>query len=201
MTEAEKWRTLARILAVTVPVGTLIGLGLAWLNGGAGAPMAAGAVIGLLITAGIGTFNVSWSVGLIPRRWGEAPFLVVLLTRSLVWLVVIVVAVSLPLLTVAGLSIEDLVDQQFGHLHCRELRRRPGHLSRRIRCTRLHHILRWSHGQREMWEWASGGWRARRGIRTPDLVIRSPMPAEAASLPYFVLNRAVRTAGIRVRSR
>lgn len=113
MTEAEKWRTLARILAVTVPLGTLIGFGLGWLIGGAGASMAAGAVIGWLITAGMVTFNVSWAVGLIPRRWREAPFLVVLVTRSLVWLIVIVVGISLPLLTVAGLSFEDLVDQQF----------------------------------------------------------------------------------------
>jgi adenylate cyclase len=113
VTQAEKWRTLAQILAVTVPVGTLIGFVLGWLIGGAGASMAAGAVIGLLISAGIGTFNVSWAVGLIPRSWREAPFLVVLLTRSLVWLVVIIVGVGLPLLTIAGLSIEDLVDLQF----------------------------------------------------------------------------------------
>ena len=32
------------------------------------------------------------------------------------------------------------------------------------------------------------------GIRTPDLLIRSPMPAGAASLPYFVLSRAARAA-------
>lgn len=113
MTEAEKWRTLAKVLAVTVPVGALIGSGLGWLIGGSGPSAASGALIGLLITSGIGTFNVSWSVGLIPRRWREAPFLVVLVIRSLVWLVVIVVAVSLPLLTVAGLSADDLVDQQF----------------------------------------------------------------------------------------
>lgn len=113
MTEAEKWRTLAQVLAATVPVGTLIGFGLGWLIGGAGASMAAGAVIGLLVTAGIVSFNVSWAVELIPRRWRESPFLVVLVTRSLVWLVVIVVGVSLPLLTVAGLSFADLVDQQF----------------------------------------------------------------------------------------
>lgn len=31
-------------------------------------------------------------------------------------------------------------------------------------------------------------------------LIRSPMPADAASLPHFVLSRAVRTARIRVRS-
>jgi len=37
------------------------------------------------------------------------------------------------------------------------------------------------------------------GIRTPDLLIRSPMPAEAAPFPYFVLNRAVRAARIGVR--
>ena len=113
MTEAEKWRTLAQVLTITVPPGTVIGFGLGWLIGGAGASMAAGAVIGLLITAGMVTFNVSWAIGLIPRRWREAPFLVVLVTRSLVWIVVIVVGVSLPLLTVAGLSLVELVDQQF----------------------------------------------------------------------------------------
>jgi adenylate cyclase len=113
VTEAEKRRTLARILALTVPPGTLIGFGLGWLIGGAGASAAAGAVIGLLITGGMVAFNVSWAIGLIPRTWREAPFLVVLITRSLVWLGVIVVAVSLPLLTIAGLSLADLVDQQF----------------------------------------------------------------------------------------
>lgn len=113
MTEAEKRRILAQVLAVTVPIGTLIGLGLGWLIGGAGASIAAGAVIGLLVTAGIVSFDVSWAVGLIPRRWREAPFLVVLVTRSLMWLAVIVVGISLPLLTIAGLSFSELVDQQF----------------------------------------------------------------------------------------
>ncbi len=113
MTEAEKWRTLAQVLAVTVPLGTLIGLGLGWLIGGAGASMAAGSVIGLFVTAGIVSFDVSWALGLIPRRWRESPFLVVLVTRSLVWLAVIVVGISLPLLTVARLSFADLMDQQF----------------------------------------------------------------------------------------
>jgi len=32
VTEAEKWRTLARILALTVPTGTLIGFALGWLT-------------------------------------------------------------------------------------------------------------------------------------------------------------------------
>ena len=113
MTQAEKWRTLGRALAVAIPLGALIGFGLGLLLGGASASAAAGAVIGLLITAGMVTFNVSWAVGLIPRGWRESPFLVVLVTRSLVWLAVIIVGVSLPLLTVAGLSLADLVDQQF----------------------------------------------------------------------------------------
>ena len=43
-------------------------------------------------------------------------------------------------------------------------------------------------------------WRARRG-RTRDLLIRSPKPAQAASLPYLVLNRAIRAARIGVRFR
>jgi adenylate cyclase len=113
MTEAEKWRTLAQVLAVSVPMATLIGLGLGWLIGGAGESMAAGAAIGFLVSAGLVSFDVSWVVGLIPRGWRESPFLVVIVTRSLVWLAVIVVGISLPLLTVAGLSLSDLVDQQF----------------------------------------------------------------------------------------
>ncbi len=112
MTEAEKWRTLARVLAFTVPGGTLIGSGLGWVIGGVGS-ITAGAVIGLLITAGMVTFNVGWAVGLIPRGWREAPFVVVLVTRSLVWVAIIVAGVSVPLLTVAGLSLADLVDRQF----------------------------------------------------------------------------------------
>jgi adenylate cyclase len=111
--EAEKWRTLGRALAVTVPPGALIGLGLSLLIGGAGASLAAGAAIGLLVTAGMVAFNVSWAIGLIPRGWRESPFLVVLVTRSLVWLLVIVLGVSLPLVMVAGLSFADVVDQQF----------------------------------------------------------------------------------------
>ncbi len=113
MTPAEKWRTVARVLAVTVPIGSLIGLALGWLIGGPGDSIVAGAAIGLLVTAGMVTFNVSWAVGLIPRSWRESPFLVVLFTRSLVWLAVIVAGVSLPLLTIADVSPADLVDQQF----------------------------------------------------------------------------------------
>lgn len=113
MTDTEKWRVLARILAITVPGGALIGFMLAWLIGGAGASMVAGAVIGVLVSSGMVAFNVAWALELIPAGWREAPFLVVLLTRSLAWLAVIVVGVSLPLLTIAGLSFAELVDQQF----------------------------------------------------------------------------------------
>ena len=74
-----------------------------------------------------------------------------------------------------------------------------GHLSRRLRCTRLHYILWWSQIGHEMGnECQKVG--APGGIRTPDLLIRSPKPAEAASLPNLVLNRAVRQARIGVRS-
>jgi adenylate cyclase len=113
VTEAEKWRTVGRLVVVTLPPGALIGFGLGLLIGGAGSAAVAGALIGVLITAGMVTFNVSWAVGLIPGGWREAPFLVVLVTRSLVWFLVILVGVSLPLLTVGGLAVADLVDQQF----------------------------------------------------------------------------------------
>jgi hypothetical protein len=38
------------------------------------------------------------------------------------------------------------------------------------------------------------------GIRTPDLLIRSPMPADASSLPCFVVSRAARAARFRLES-
>ncbi|HEX6286923.1 MAG TPA: adenylate/guanylate cyclase domain-containing protein [Acidimicrobiia bacterium] len=114
MTKAEKWRTLAQVLAITVPMGMLIGFGLGWLIGGdSSSSLAAGTLIGFLVAVGMVSFDVSWAVGLIPRGWREAPFLVVLVTRSFVWLAVIVIGISLPLLTVAGVSFADLVDQQF----------------------------------------------------------------------------------------
>ncbi len=113
MTQSEKWRTLARVLAVTVPLGSLIGLGLGRLIGGSGSATAAGALIGFLVTAGIVSFDVSWAIELIPRRWREARFLVVITSRSLVWLAVIVLGISVPLLTIGGLNYEELVDQQF----------------------------------------------------------------------------------------
>lgn len=114
MTEAEKWRTLTGVLAVMVPIGMLIGLGLGWLIGGrSGSSLAAGTLIGLLVAVGMVSFDVSWAVGLIPRGWREAPFLVVIVTRSLVWLAVIVIGISLPLLTIVGLSFSEMVDQQF----------------------------------------------------------------------------------------
>lgn len=113
MTEAERWRILAQVLVITVPLGTLIGLGLGWLIGDSDASMAAGAVIGLLVSAGIVSFDASWALGIIPRGWRESPFLVVLVTRSLVWLAIIVIGIGLPLLTIAGLSLSELVDRQF----------------------------------------------------------------------------------------
>lgn len=113
MTQAEKRRTLGRIVAVATPLGAVIGFGIGLLISGTWMSAAAGAVIGLLITAGIVAFNVSWAIGLVPRGWRESPFLVVLVTRSLVWLLVIMIGVSLPLLTVAGRSLAGLVDRQF----------------------------------------------------------------------------------------
>lgn len=113
MTEAEKWRTLRQVLAATVPIGILIGVVLGWLIGGEGVSMVAGAVIGFLVSAGMVSFDVSWAVGLIPRAWRESPFLVVLLSRSLAWLAIIIVGIGLPLLTVAQVSLADVVDQAF----------------------------------------------------------------------------------------
>lgn len=111
MTRAEKWRTLARILGVTVPIGMVMGTAVGWLIDRSGA--ATGAVIGLFVTAAFVSFDASWALGLIPRGWREAPFLVVLVSRSLVWLAIFVVGIGLPLLTVAQVSVDDVVDLTF----------------------------------------------------------------------------------------
>ena len=113
MTRSEKWRILLRVLAIVVPLASLIGVLLGWIISGTGASIVAGAVIGFLVSLGIVAFDVSWALGLIPRGWREAPFLVVILSRSLVWLTVIVVGISVPLLIIAGVSMSDLVDAQF----------------------------------------------------------------------------------------
>lgn len=114
MTKAEKWRIVLQIVVVTSVPGALIGIVLGYFLGdGSVRSMASGALIGLLIATGMVAFEVSWAVGLIPRRWREAPFIVVLITRSLVWLGIIMVGISLPLLTVAQVPLDELIDSSF----------------------------------------------------------------------------------------
>jgi len=114
MTQSEKWRTVTRWTATLAPFGALIGLVPGYFLGDetAGA-MVAGALVGLLIAGGMVAFDTSWGVGLISRRWREAPFLVVLVTRSLSYLMIIIIGIGLPLLTVAGVSLSELVDTGF----------------------------------------------------------------------------------------
>ncbi len=114
MTRAEKWRTVIRVVAAMAPLGALVGLVPGYfLSDGDTRSIVAGGLIGLFVAAGMVAFSVSWAVGLISRRWQEAPFLVVLVTRSLAWLVIIVVGISVPLLTVAQVPLSDLVDPSF----------------------------------------------------------------------------------------
>lgn len=64
MTNAEKWRTVSRVLLSVAPGGILIGLILGYaLGGGEPRSIVAGGVIGLLTAAGMVTFEVSWAVG------------------------------------------------------------------------------------------------------------------------------------------
>ncbi len=102
---------MVRIVAVVAPLGALIGLIPGYvLGGGTTQSLVTGALIGFLIAAGMVAFDVGWAVGLIPRWWREAPFLVVLITRSLAWLAIIVVAIAVPLLTIGGVAWSELVD-------------------------------------------------------------------------------------------
>lgn len=110
MTRVEKWKTVARVVAITAPFGVLVGVVPNLLGNDGSRSIAAGGLIGLLITVGMVSFEVSWVVQLIPRRWREAPFLVVLTTRSLVWLAIIVIGISVPLLTVNQTPLSELTD-------------------------------------------------------------------------------------------
>ncbi len=103
-----------RVVAVVVPLGALIGtIPGYFLGDGTARSVVTGALIGALVSGGMVTFEVAWAVGLIPREWREAPFLVVLITRSLAWLAIIVTAIAVPLLTVGGVPWDDLVDPGF----------------------------------------------------------------------------------------
>lgn len=114
MTTSEQWRIVARVVAVVVPLGALIGLIPGSILGdGSARSILTGALIGALVSGCMVTFEVAWAVDLIPRGWREAPFLVVLITRSLAWLVIIVTAIAVPLLTVGGVPWDDLVDPGF----------------------------------------------------------------------------------------
>ena len=102
---------MVRVIAVVAPLGALIGLVPGYVFGdGTTRSIVTGALIGFLIAAGMVAFDVAWAVGLIPRGWREAPFLVVLITRSLAWLAIIVATITVPLLTVGGVSWSELVD-------------------------------------------------------------------------------------------
>jgi adenylate cyclase len=114
VTRSEQWRIVVRVIAVAAPLGALIGMIPGYVLGdGSARSVLTGALIGLLVTVGMLVFEVGWAVGLVPRGWREAPFLVVLVTRSLAWLAIIVAAIALPLLTVGGVPWDDLVDQGF----------------------------------------------------------------------------------------
>ncbi len=111
VTRSEQWQIMARVLAAVTPLGALIGLIPGYFLGdGTTRSIVTGALIGFLIAAGMVAFDVGWAVGLIPRGWREAPFLVVLVTRSLAWLAIIVTTIAVPLLTIGGVAWNELVD-------------------------------------------------------------------------------------------
>ena len=114
MTRAEQWRTVLKMSAILAPFAALLGMVPGYfLGGGAAAAMITGALIGILIGAGMVSLEVAWGVGLIPRAWREAPFLVVLLSKSLVWLAIICVGIAVPLLVVAEVPPGELVNTSF----------------------------------------------------------------------------------------
>lgn len=115
MTRAEQWRIVLRVVAAVLPVAVLFGLVLGYFLGeGNARSVVSGGLIGGLLALATVTFDVSWAVGLISRRWRESPFLVILITRSLVWLAIIVVGISVPLLAVAEVPSDELINAEMG---------------------------------------------------------------------------------------
>lgn len=114
MTRSEKWHALIKIVAIVAPFGFPLGLIPGYfLSDGSLRSVLAGGMIGLLIGFGMVSFDVSWSIGLFSRKWREAPFLVVLVTRSLVYLAIIVFGITAPLVLVTEIPITDVFDASF----------------------------------------------------------------------------------------
>jgi len=114
MTRSEQWRLVLTLSGGLAPLAALLGLIPGYFLGDGSLPAAlSGALIGFLIGAGMVSFQVSWGVGLIARRIREAPFLVVLLTKSLAWLVIIFFGLSVPLLTIGGVPLDELATPSF----------------------------------------------------------------------------------------
>ena len=114
MTRYEQWRLVLTLSGGLAPIAALLGLIPGYFVGDGSLPAAlSGALIGFLIGAGMVSFQVSWGVGLIARRIRESPFLVVLLTKSLAWLVIIFFGLSVPLLTIGGVPLDELATPSF----------------------------------------------------------------------------------------
>lgn len=115
MTRPEMWRVVWRVAAKVTPLGLIFGLFLGYLLGeGDVTSVIAGGLIGGLLALELATFEASWGVGLVPRRWRDAPFLTILITRSLTWIVMIVVGIGIPLLTVAQVPVDGLISAETG---------------------------------------------------------------------------------------
>jgi len=115
VSRSEQWQTVLRITVIVLPFSVLFGCVLGYFLGESdGTSVVAGGFIGGLLALGTVTFDVSWGVGLVSRRWREAPFLVILVTRSLVWLAIIVVGISVPLLLVAEVPTDELATAEMG---------------------------------------------------------------------------------------
>ena len=114
MTRSEQWRLVFVLAGGLAPVAALVGLVPGYFLGdGSVQAVLVGGLIGLLIGVGMVSFQVSWGVGLISRRIREAPFLVVLLTKSVAWLAIIFVGLSVPPVVFGGVSIGDLMAPSF----------------------------------------------------------------------------------------
>jgi len=114
MTRTEQWRLVLTLSAGLAPLAALMGLIPGYFLGdGSLLAVLSGGLIGFLIGTGMGSFQVSWGVGLIARRIREAPFLAVLLTKSVAWLVIIFLGLSIPLLTIGNVPIKELAAPSF----------------------------------------------------------------------------------------
>ncbi len=107
-------RLALRPIANATSLAALFGLAAGYfLGGGEISGVVVGGIIGLVIGAGMSSFEIIWTMGLLGRGVREAPFLVVVLIKSTAWITILLLGISLPLILLTDQSLAEVLDRGF----------------------------------------------------------------------------------------